>query len=740
MRQLTWAQNELIACALAVSITSFACGQALTPNLSSDVFVGGGEGPLGTSNYRIPTMVVAPNGDLLAFIEARRSSADPGQAGRPIDLVMKRSTNRGATWQDYTILAADTFDDATPAVAFDYSDPRPIVNDLTGDIQLLYVQWPDDCGQSCVPLGLGPDSSILFQQSSSDNGLTWSAPVNLNSQLKDPNWQALNSGPGIGIQLKYQDSVPARNGRLVAPSMRREDLNNNGSVSDIHPLPVYSDDGGLTWQAANLPVDVQPGNETEIVELTNGDLLLDARPNGGSRRDRYISTDGGANWTFTGTGDFDITTVDTGMVRLSARRNGDDRDRVLYSGPAGSPVGSGSGRSNLALWTSYDEGQTFINPIQVVEGFSAYSSVEVLNDGTIGVIYEATGSTLVKYLNYSTSQLEGADHDADISHFDGFNNAIAPLRGGIGWSGGWQVSGDAAQTLGGLEFVDMNVANDTSKMQLTGADLTRSLGTAAIDLDEDGSHYVSLFIRSDDDGSDSGSQEFIDFDLVSGGSTPVAFGVGSSENFAINLAGNSAIGADADSMTTGEVYFLLAKIDASASGDDQVQLAWFDDVADLPADEASVVWGLTDLGALTGVVDSVRISGGGNAIWNVDALRLGSTFDSVIFTDGMPPDLLGDLTGDGMVTIADWIVFKANFGTSTLGLNIGDQQDLGDLDANGRIEVADYLDFRDIYNTINGAGAFQAALAGAPEPASAFLLLLAASATGLRSPRHQRCS
>jgi len=723
-RNSSWAHLALIG-VIAAGIADAALGQALTPNFKSDVFVGGSEGPLGTSNYRIPAMVVAPNGDLLAFIEARRSGADPGQAGNPIDMVMKRSTDGGVTWQGYSVLAADTFTDATPTVAFDYSDPRPVVNQQTGDIELLYVQWPDDCGQNCVPEGLGDDSSVLFQQSSSDNGLTWSAPVNINSQVKDPNWEALNSGPGIGIQLKYQDAAPARNGRLVLPSMRRDDPENNGGVSDIHPLPIYSDDDGATWQRANLPVDVQPGNETEIVELINGNLLLDARPSGGARRDRYLSTDGGENWTFIGLGDFNITTVDTAMVRHSARRDGDDRDRILYAGPAGSPAGSGNGRSNLALWTSYDEGQTFTNPVQVVEGYSAYSSIDILNDGTIGVVYEATGSTLVRYLNYSVPQLEGAEHDVHISHFEGFGNKIDPLLGGVGWSGGWQVSGNVSQELGGLEFEGMNVANDTHRMELTGADLTRSLGTATIDLDSDGSHYLSLLIRSDDDGVDSGSQEFIDVDFRADGSTPIALGVGSSENFVVNLSGVPAVASNSNAMMTGETYFLIAKLATSESGDDQVQLAWFDDVLDLPSDEASINWELTDATMLTGVVDAIRISGGSNAIWNVDALRIGASFDSVIFTDGMPPDVLGDLTGDGMVTVDDWIVFKANFSAETIGLTIAQQQDLGDFDANGRIEVSDYLDFRDIYDAFNGAGAFQSISTATPEPTAAGLLLLA---------------
>ena len=394
-----------------------------------------------------------------------------GAAGLPIDMAMKRSIDGGATWGDYKILATDTLTDSTPSIAFDYSDPRAVVDRESGTVAILYAQWPDGCGQGCVPAGLGNESSVAFMRISADNGLTWKPAVDLNPQVKDPSWAAFNTGPGIGIQLRFQDAVPVRNGRLVVPSQRR-------LGSSIVPLPIFSDDGGATWHAASLPQNAQPGNESEIVELTNGNLLLDVRPDSGSQRDRYLSTDGGANWSFTGLGDFAITTVDTGIVRFSARRDGDDRNRILYSGPAGSPVGAGNNRSNLAIWTSYDEGQTFINPVQVVNGFSAYSVLNVLNDKSIGVIYEASGSTLVRYLNYSISQIEGAAHDANLTHFDGFGNTFDSLRGGIGWSGKWSTSGGVSPLMGGLEFAEMATANDSHRMQLTGGQMTRSLGSA----------------------------------------------------------------------------------------------------------------------------------------------------------------------------------------------------------------------------------------------------------------------
>ena len=44
--------------------------------------------------FRIPSIIEAPNGDLIAFAEGRESLRDEGD----IDLVMKRSTDLGQTW------------------------------------------------------------------------------------------------------------------------------------------------------------------------------------------------------------------------------------------------------------------------------------------------------------------------------------------------------------------------------------------------------------------------------------------------------------------------------------------------------------------------------------------------------------------------------------------------------------------------------------------------------------------
>ena len=64
------------------------------------VFTGGEEGyPV----YRIPAVIVAANGDILAFAEARQKLSDTSEN----DLVMKRSTDNGQSWQPLQLVAED---------------------------------------------------------------------------------------------------------------------------------------------------------------------------------------------------------------------------------------------------------------------------------------------------------------------------------------------------------------------------------------------------------------------------------------------------------------------------------------------------------------------------------------------------------------------------------------------------------------------------------------------------------
>ena len=592
-------------------------------NFASNVFVGGAEGPEGTSHYRIPALVVAPDGSVLAFAEGRRSGADPGAAGLAIDMVMKRSTDGGRRWGDLVVLHKDP--------RFDYSDPRPIADEENGQVHLLYVQWPDDCGQACVPPGLGETSSILFLQTSSNGGQTWSGPANINAQVKDPLWRALNCGPGHAIQLKWQ-ADPGRNGRLLVP----------GHYNGLVGVSIFSDDGGSSWRAGTgLPNSDL--NESEAVELANGDVLWDGRQSRGSHRHRYLSQDGGQTWQNTGPGDIQITPVDCSLARFSARREGHDRDRLIFSGPLGNPPGSGSGRHNMGLWTSYDEGKTFINPVQVDAGFGAYSALQRLHDGTIGLLYEEAPSTLIRIVNCSIAALENGPHHKALSCYDGFGNAVDPRGGGMGWSGCWsgealytrdfsEAFGDASILYDGFPFAPQGGRVDL----VDGAAIRRHLATP-IDMAAADTVYVSMLVsRALDTSADGNHAEELMVGLYDNqGMVGASWGIASNESFYISSP-DSMEQTDPGSLSPAGVYFLAAKLTAGdkepggrgriclhafTSGDDQIALH-----------DAGFSWRLSaPLKCNTGAtVRYVVVSAGSSAVWSIDEIRVGTSYEAVV--------------------------------------------------------------------------------------------------------------
>ena len=89
-----------------------------------------------------------------------------------------------------------------------------------------------------------------------------------------------------------------------------------------------------------------------------------------------------------------FTRVDGALLRYSARRDGHDKDRILFSGPRGQ---GGLNRNNITVWISYDEGKTFVNPVQLNKGFAAYSVLQRLPDGTIALVVETASGAADRY-------------------------------------------------------------------------------------------------------------------------------------------------------------------------------------------------------------------------------------------------------------------------------------------------------------------------------------------------------
>lgn len=393
---------------------------------STAVFSGGKEGKAGTSHYRIPALLLANDQSLLAFAEGRDSSSDSGAPGANINISLKRSHDLGAHWDSVQIIHSDP--------QFDYGDPSPILDKLSGDIFIFYAQFPDDCAFNgdCVNASHAND---LFMRKSTDNGQTWQKAINLSPQIKAPTWRAIKPGPGVGRQLQHQKNTEL-NGRLVLPFVFRD------SNSFSYTSTLYSDDHGQHWQKGK-PTPFTGLGESDLIERNNGDLLMSSRHiSGPSNSDNnlpesrfyFISQDAGITWQAHPSYGIQTTRVDTAYESYLdiAEDNttltsppAEQKQVILFSAPMGMRhpilqqiavfvvsdiiglrgIANTINRFDLGLWFSKDGGSSFRNPIKIVDGFSAYSSMQNLNNEFLFVLYEEEPAKKISLLKIPFKEL-----------------------------------------------------------------------------------------------------------------------------------------------------------------------------------------------------------------------------------------------------------------------------------------------------------------------------------------------
>lgn len=91
----------------------------------------------GYHTFRIPGMIVTQDGSVLVFAEGRRGDgSDPRRdENAPIDLVMRRSTDNGRTWQPMVVIDSGF---RPSGDLLDFSDPTPVLDSKTGTVFLFY--------------------------------------------------------------------------------------------------------------------------------------------------------------------------------------------------------------------------------------------------------------------------------------------------------------------------------------------------------------------------------------------------------------------------------------------------------------------------------------------------------------------------------------------------------------------------------------------------------------------------
>jgi sialidase-1 len=358
-----------------VALTGGAAGQAqssVTSPRFSEVYIAG-EG--GYHTYRIPSVIATAKGTLLAFAEGRRAgAADAGD----IDLLVRRSSNGGESWSPIRIV----WDDGPNTVG----NPCPVIDARTGTIWLLATRNLGADREAAIIAGTSTGSRTAWAMKSDDDGVTWSPPVDITASVKQPEWGWYATGPGVGIQTK--------SGRLVIPA--------NHSESGVHYSHLFfSDDDGKSWR---LGASSDAGtNESQVAELADGRLMLNMRNHPPKAENfRMVATSDDSGRTLS------KAVADRALVEPPAQASllrltttpGDGRNRLLFANPASTK------RERLTVRLSYDEGATWPVSRVIAEGPAAYSSLVVLPDGAIGVLFEQGDRSPYEKITFARFTLE----------------------------------------------------------------------------------------------------------------------------------------------------------------------------------------------------------------------------------------------------------------------------------------------------------------------------------------------
>lgn len=359
----------------------------------------------GVHTSRIPGLETSKKGTLLAIYDARYESARDLQGH--MDVAMNRSFDGGRTWEPMQIVLDMNEWGNMPEKYNGVSDACILVDENTGDIYVaglwMYGVLDNETGKWIE--GLTEDSTRWIHQwhamgsqpgygvketsqflitKSTDDGLTWSEPVNITSAKKEE-WWLYAPAPGHGITLS--------DGTLVLPTQGRDEI--GMPFSNI----TWSKDGGKTWIASNPAT--RNTTECMAVELADGSIMLNMRDNRNRGNDEvngrsvFITTDLGETWTEHPTSRNALIepTCMASLHKHVYQENGIEKSVLLFVNPA-----STSRRNNITLKVSYDDGNTWPEDKHILlDEYSGrgYSCITSMDESTIGILYESSQADLV---------------------------------------------------------------------------------------------------------------------------------------------------------------------------------------------------------------------------------------------------------------------------------------------------------------------------------------------------------
>ncbi|MBE6812002.1 MAG: exo-alpha-sialidase [Ruminococcaceae bacterium] len=261
--------------------------------------------------YRIPGIVALQNGTLAVCYECRQNSD-----WSVIDIGFRTSSDGGKSWTTRRIPASGKGRNAV-------NNPTLIAEENT--LHLLYCE----------------NYKRMFHIQSKDNGITWSAPIEMTDIFDSQYWSCVAGGPGHGLAHST--------GTLFASVWMAF---NQQDMFSHHPSKcgvICSKDHGNTWSLGHVFNDnLKDASEAALGELSDGSVMMNIR-NENTEHFRAVanSKDGCTEWT--------VPEIDRNLP-----------DPICFGGMCNCADGilfvncnSQQSRENLTLYKSTDDGKTW---------------------------------------------------------------------------------------------------------------------------------------------------------------------------------------------------------------------------------------------------------------------------------------------------------------------------------------------------------------------------------------------
>ena len=330
----------------------------------------------GFAAFRIPGIVTTNKGTLISCYDVRYNSSVDLQ--EKIDIGISRSTDKGKSWEPMQIAMSMGAHGGLPHAQNGVGDPCILVDEQTNTIWIA-AAWCHGMGNQRAwfnsQQGMSPDETgQLLLVKSEDDGKTWSKPINITEQVKDPSWHFLLQGPGRGITMK--------DGTLVFPIQ----------FIDSTRVPnagiMYSKDKGKSWKLHNAARSNT--TESQVAEIKPGVLMLNMRDNRGGSRAVSITKDLGMTWEEhpSNRSALPEPVCMASLIHVDADKNCLGKELLLFSNP-----NSTKHRDYITVKASLDGGITWPDEYQLLldEGTGwGYSCLTMIDEETIGILYESS--------------------------------------------------------------------------------------------------------------------------------------------------------------------------------------------------------------------------------------------------------------------------------------------------------------------------------------------------------------